>query len=377
MGRLGHLGGSAPRLKRVSGFTGGESQGAIAAAVEAAQEGLAPTVEGQPADSFQVQEGLRALSHNLVFSSSDQDTVAWATGSIVLSDGTTYTIDAGNTGNMSALTYIYLDVEASTTVLQTTTTVATATGSRKLLLAIAQNSSDSDDIATFLVFGGSGGWGGTWTLPENIRKFQVRCTHSADATIADDTLTALSWDTETFDTDGMHFPSAAALTGTVAKTATSATLVGTDTLFTTELSVGQVIVVPGTADEIRVVTAIASNTSLTVNTAYANTATGQTATRKSSAIVFRTAGRYAVCTWVNFAVNAMGFRHAQVLLNNDTTIARGACPAAASADTDFTLTMMQEFAANDYVEVKVRQNSGGNLSVQHTAGMAFMAFRVY
>ena len=93
--------------------------------------------------------------NSMVFSATDNDTVAWSTGSIALSDGTTYTIVAGNTGNMVATTYIYLDTDVSTTVLQTTTTVATAIGTNKLLVAVAEDSISGTN-ATFLVFGGSG-----------------------------------------------------------------------------------------------------------------------------------------------------------------------------------------------------------------------------
>jgi hypothetical protein len=69
------------------------------------------------------------------------------------------------------------------------------------------------------------------------------------------------------------------LTGTVAKTAASPTVTGTGTLFLTELSVGETIRVPGTADEDRVISAIASNTSLTVTANFANSASAQVASR--------------------------------------------------------------------------------------------------
>lgn len=68
------------------------------------------------------------------------------------------------------------------------------------------------------------------------------------------------------------------LTGTVAKNGTT-TLTGTGTAFLSEISVGQVIRVPGVASEDRTVASIASNTSLTVTTAFAQTASGQTAQR--------------------------------------------------------------------------------------------------
>jgi hypothetical protein len=91
------------------------------------------------------------------FSSSDYNTVAWGSGSLKLSTGTTYSISAGNTGSMSARTYIYLDVDVSTTVLQTTTTAANAVGHNKILVAVAEDNADSGSDATFQVFGGTGG----------------------------------------------------------------------------------------------------------------------------------------------------------------------------------------------------------------------------
>src|SRR3990167_8339014 len=89
-------------------------------------------------------------SHNLVFSVTDADTIAWATGTIVLSNGRTFTIDAGNTGNMAALTYIYLDTAVSSTVLQTTTTYSTAMGANKALIGVAQNNTVT---ASFIPYG--------------------------------------------------------------------------------------------------------------------------------------------------------------------------------------------------------------------------------
>ena len=94
------------------------------------------------------------MTHNLVFSVTDKDTVAWATGTITLSNGRTFSISAGNTGNMSAKTYIYLDTAVSLIVLQTTTTTATAMGANKKLVAVAQNGSAE---ATFQVNEGIGG----------------------------------------------------------------------------------------------------------------------------------------------------------------------------------------------------------------------------
>lgn len=97
---------------------------------------------------------LLEATHDLVFSVTDKDTVAWASGTITLSNGRTFSIDAGNTGNMAARTFIYLDTATSLTVLQTTTTVATAMGANKKLIAVAQNGLAQ---AQYTVYGGIGG----------------------------------------------------------------------------------------------------------------------------------------------------------------------------------------------------------------------------
>lgn len=96
---------------------------------------------------------LLGWTHDIVFSASDADTVAWASGTITLSNARTFSISGGNTGNISARTYIYLDTGVSSTVLQTTTTAATAIGANKILVAVAVNSTDK---AEFQTFGGTG-----------------------------------------------------------------------------------------------------------------------------------------------------------------------------------------------------------------------------
>ena len=68
-----------------------------------------------------------------------------------------------------------------------------------------------------------------------------------------------------------------AISGTVAKTNASAVLTGTGTDFLAELDVGDSIIVPGGASETRTILSIASKTSLTVSSNFANTASGQTA----------------------------------------------------------------------------------------------------
>jgi len=74
----------------------------------------------------------------LVWTATDYNTASWGSGTIKTSDGVSYSISAGNTGNIAALTYVYLDPDTSITVLQKTTVVATAMGNGKILIAIVQ-----------------------------------------------------------------------------------------------------------------------------------------------------------------------------------------------------------------------------------------------
>lgn len=82
---------------------------------------------------------LRGWEQTCVFTATDADTVTWGAGTFTASNGDSYSILTGNTGNMTAKTYIYLNIAVSTTAYQTTTTATTAVGDGKVLIAIAQN----------------------------------------------------------------------------------------------------------------------------------------------------------------------------------------------------------------------------------------------
>ncbi len=118
-----------------------------------------PTMTGLQAGS---EIAIQGWQHDMVFSATDHDTVAWGSGTITLMDGTTYSIDAGDTGTMSAINYIFLDINDSITVLQKSTNLASdpATGSGRILIAVAEDVA-SGRKAVFQVFGGKalGGFG--------------------------------------------------------------------------------------------------------------------------------------------------------------------------------------------------------------------------
>lgn len=83
------------------------------------------------------------------FSVTDADTVSWGAGTFTSASGTSYSIGAGNTGNMAARTYIYLDIAVSTTAYQTTTTASTAVGAGKVLVATAINGTNEAEFEVF------------------------------------------------------------------------------------------------------------------------------------------------------------------------------------------------------------------------------------
>lgn len=114
-------------------------------------DGTSLTTAGQWIQSAGMNPALQEWQTNIVFSSVSDVQVNWTSGSIRLSDGTTYSIVSGNTSTMAALTYIYLDIAVSSTILQITTTYTLATGDGKILVAAAQNATAG---ASVLIFSG-------------------------------------------------------------------------------------------------------------------------------------------------------------------------------------------------------------------------------
>lgn len=123
--------------------------------ISKALEGAAGTPGADGADGVDGEVG---WGHDLIFTATDADTVAWTGGSLWTAGGATYPIDSagGNTGNMTTRTYIYFDGSSPVdTNLSITTSAQTAVGPDKILVAVAENTSDSE--AFFQVFGGYGG----------------------------------------------------------------------------------------------------------------------------------------------------------------------------------------------------------------------------
>jgi hypothetical protein len=95
-------------------------------------------------------ENALGLSTDMIFAANDYQTVGWSAATVTFANGTTYSINANNTGAMSALTYIYLDVDTSSTELQVSTTFSDCVGDRKALMCIAKNAPAADEDPFFV-----------------------------------------------------------------------------------------------------------------------------------------------------------------------------------------------------------------------------------
>jgi hypothetical protein len=79
--------------------------------------------------------GTMQFLHNIVWTATNYNTAHWSSGTIMWSDGTTSSVDGGNTGSMSTTTYIYYD---GSSTLATSTSATTAVGDTERLLAIVE-----------------------------------------------------------------------------------------------------------------------------------------------------------------------------------------------------------------------------------------------
>jgi len=135
-------------------------------------------------------DGVKSWNTNVVFSASDADTVAWTGASLRFADGTVSSISAGNTGNMTALTYIYYDSGISITTLQTSTAFADAVGDNKILLCVAEDTSDATQEAFYVPAIGVFGINETTIGPNSISTGKIQALAITVNEIAANTITA-------------------------------------------------------------------------------------------------------------------------------------------------------------------------------------------
>lgn len=119
----------------------------ITATAEAAYNPIV-NIDDDSIDSSKLNLAARGWNQTCIFTPTDTDTVSWSAGTFIASDGTSYAIGSGNTGNMASKTYIYLDIAVSVVAYQSTTNPLNVIGDGKVFIAVCQNNATE---ATFNV----------------------------------------------------------------------------------------------------------------------------------------------------------------------------------------------------------------------------------
>jgi len=102
---------------------------------------------------------IQGWTQTMTFSATDYNTMAWTSGQIRLLDGTVYNISGGNSGDVSGTAFVFLDINISTTALQTSVGPSSAVGPGRIIIGQVTNVTDVTKDCTFTIFGGyaSGG----------------------------------------------------------------------------------------------------------------------------------------------------------------------------------------------------------------------------
>jgi len=106
------------------------------------------------------EPSIQGWSHDMDFTASNWQTINWTSGTIYLTDGTTYSVNSGSLTMTTGDPY-YIYYNGSST-LATTTNPSTAVGSGKILICVAKRLDPADPdfdpnkLAQFQVFGNEG-----------------------------------------------------------------------------------------------------------------------------------------------------------------------------------------------------------------------------
>jgi hypothetical protein len=101
-----------------------------------------------------LSDSSKLATTSCVFSSPDYNTVAWTAGTLVLADGTSFSIQSGNTGDMTGMTYIYFDRAISQTGFQLAYDMTSIAYDGAILVCDAKQASSSDLLAHFVSING-------------------------------------------------------------------------------------------------------------------------------------------------------------------------------------------------------------------------------
>lgn len=129
--------------------------------------------------------------------------------------------------------------------------------------------------------------------------------------------------------------------------------------------------------------ATATPTTLAFNTERFDTAGGAADTQhdtvtNNSRLTCKYAGKYQISAHIEFAANSTGVRQLELRVNATTTVAFTELNATTIGSQRLDVTTLWDLAVNDFVEVRVTQNSGAalNLNVASAYSPEFMMVRV-
>lgn len=105
-------------------------------------------------------------------------------------------------------------------------------------------------------------------------------------------------------------------------------------------------------------------TILTFNSERYDTLSIHSTSSNTGRLTIPFAGKWCIGAAVDWDANATGYRSSLVRKNGSTVLTANTHPAASGADTNQPLNTEDLFAAGDYVEIVVAQNSGGALNVK-------------
>ena len=111
----------------------------------------------------------------------------------------------------------------------------------------------------------------------------------------------------------------------------------------------------------------ATATVLTFDTEDYDNDTMHSTVSNTSRITLTTGGRYLLMGKVQFASNATGTRRVRIVLNGITVLAEVQVPASNVGVVTLPILTVDTFAAADYVELEVYQDSGGALNAVRNA----------
>jgi hypothetical protein len=101
-----------------------------------------------------LSDSSKLATTNCVFSSPDYNHVEWTAGVLVLGDGTSFSIEAGNTGVLTGMTYIYFDRAISKTQFQLAYAMTDIAYDGAILVCDAKQATSSDLLAHFVSING-------------------------------------------------------------------------------------------------------------------------------------------------------------------------------------------------------------------------------